>query len=149
MRKRNKASNHDQKGLATLVLAQNDPDNQSPQVAQTFDTVTMQLVGNSGQIKLFPSSDSNRFIRIRMSQLVEVDASSSPVPGPNNNVNFASLAQRNSCGSGAGWSSLQKQTSSSGATFYQTTFTCTTVPQGPSGSSFTFKLRVSHLTLTN
>lgn len=105
-------------GLASLVLAQNDPDNQSPQVAQTVDTVTMQLVGNSGQIKLFPSSDSNRFIIIRMSQLVEVDASSSPVPGPNNNVNFASLAQRNACGSGAGWSPLQKQTSSSGANFY-------------------------------
>ncbi len=77
--------------FAALAAAQNDPENQTPQLSQTVDGVTMQLVGNSGQIKLFPASDSNRFIRIRMSTLTEVDASGSAVPGPRNSINFASL----------------------------------------------------------
>ncbi len=110
--------------FAALAAAQNDPENQTPQLSQTVDTVTMQLVGNSGQIKLFPTSDSNRFIRIRMSTLTEVDASGSPVPGPRNSINFASLAQGNRCGNGAGWSSLQRQTSTAGTVFYTSTFTC-------------------------
>ena len=44
-------------GLAAFAVAQSDPDNQNPQLTQVVDSVTMQLVGNSGQIKLFPSSE--------------------------------------------------------------------------------------------
>ena len=58
--------------LAAYVAAQGD-DDQTPQLSQTVDSVTMQLVGSSGQIKLFPASDSNRFIRIKVSKVQEVD----------------------------------------------------------------------------
>lgn len=127
--------------FAALAAAQNDPDNQTPQLSQTVDGVVMQLVGNSGQIKLLPASDSNRFIRIRMSTLTEVDASGSPVPGPRNSINFASLAQGNRCGDGAGWSALQRQTSTAGTVFYSSTFTCNAIPASGS-NSVTFKLKV-------
>jgi hypothetical protein len=122
-------------GLA-CVLAQGDPDNQNSQFSQVVDSVTMQLVGNSGQIKLFPTSDSKRFVRIKMSKLEELDTSGQAIG--QRSINFASLAEGNKCGDGAGWSNLVKP---SGKNFFTSTFTCSAISQG--ASLATFKLRVS------
>jgi hypothetical protein len=130
-------------GLAAFAVAQSDPDNQNPQLTQVVDSVTMQLVGNSGQIKLFPSSESNRFIRIKMSKVQELDASGQAVGGNENTIDFASLARGNKCANGAGWSALEKKTSSSGKTFFTSTFTCSAIPVGSGSNTVTFKLRVS------
>ena len=131
-------------GLAACVFAQNnDPDNQNPQLSQVEGSVTMQLVGNSGQIKLFPSSESNRFVRIKISQVQEIGSSGQPISGDRNSINFANLAKGNNCGNGTGWSALVKQTSSAGKSFFTSTFACSAIPQGPAQNTVTFKLKVS------
>ncbi len=134
--------------FAAYVAAQGD-DDQTPQLSQTVDSVTMELVGSSGQIKLRPASDSNRFIRIKMSKVQEVDPQGSPISGRKNAIDFSSLAQGNKCGAGAGWSALQKTSTSSGAVYYTSTFTCGAIPQGPNSgnNTVTFKMRVSGSTL--
>jgi hypothetical protein len=132
--------------LAAYVASQQGDDDQTPQLSQNVDSVTMQLVGSSGQIKLFPASDSNRFIRIKMSKVQEVDSQGSPIGGGRRNtIDFSSMAQGKKCGTGAGWSALQKNTTSSGAVYYTSTFTCDAIPQGPNGgtNTVTFKMRVS------
>jgi hypothetical protein len=132
--------------LEACILAQAfaGPDDQTPQVTETLDSVTMQLVGNSGQIKLFPASDSNRFIRIKISKVQEVDSDEQPIRGRGsrqNTIDFASLASGNKCGNGAGWSPLEKKNSSSGVVYYTSTFTCAAIPQATS-NTVTFKMRV-------
>ena len=135
--------------LAAYVAAQGD-DDQTPQLSQTVDSVTMQLVGSSGQIKLFPASDSNRFIRIKVSKVQEVDSQGRGIGGGGRNtIDFSSLASGKKCGNGAGWSALQKTNTSSGAVYFTSTFTCAAIPQGPNSGSntVTFKMRVSCSTL--
>jgi len=92
------------------------------------DDVTVQFVGSSGKIKLFPSNDSNSFIMVSQSKLTEMTPSGNKVSA--NSVNFVSEH--------LSWSAVTKTTNGS-TTYYSTTY---------GGSSQSFSLGSATVTFS-
>jgi len=116
--------------VTTIVLiAVTLPRTEADDKSITANSVSVDLVGNSGKIKIYPSSDSNNFIMISQDKLEETDNTGNAVSG--RSVNMASSLVN------AGWSNPSTVVLPSGIVYTQTWFTAT-FPLG--GNNVVFQL---------